>query len=280
MKKKKKDSIWGHLAVIGIGVVTNGIILANMPAITDAIADKTNPYVKLGEGLPLSSKGAHLRQGAHNVVLTESFYEALDKDNQFRCDLAVRGIKEAYEDMNKYNKGLSFNLCTTNSELSNKYYIPMAEKLANDDIYIYGTNDILLNSNAILGIAEHNKNILSCELNDLKITFRLNKLYQIWNDYMYSTEKTLNTPHNSALYSCAVHETMHIMGLRHIEESERISILNPYLEYCNRELTKEDIELLDRYNVQFYNTKSIFEEDNKDVVVTSATKEDEEEMSM
>ena len=279
-KAKKTEGIIARLAIAGIALFVDGVLLANIKSVSESVSKIFSPNIALGEGLPLLEKGAHLRQGDHNVILTDSFYEALDRSNQFRCDLAIKGVKEAYDVLNEYNKGLNFNLCTTNEDLSKKYFIPMVDKKATDDIFIYGTNDVLLNNEKVLGYAQSGMNFITRELYDLKITFRLNKLYKVWSTYCDSVEKTLALPHNSGLYSCTVHETMHLMGFRHIEENERISIMNPYQKSCNKELTQEDIEFLDRYNVQFYNTKSIFEEDNKDVVVTSSIKEDKEEMSM
>ena len=46
------------------------------------------------------------------------------------------------------------------------------------------------------------------------------------------------------------------MGFEHI--NDRKSILN---SSCSPDLTEEDIKMIDSYNVQFYGTKSIFEEE-------------------
>ena len=256
-EKNEKDSLLKTLKMIGIGIAGTmmfgcaGTIIcaANTPAQTNTPTETSNIIKK-----------PHLRAGNHNVILTQSFYDALDKDNQFRCDLVMKGLKECYDTLNEYNRGLHFNLCTQVPELANDYYIPLVNETAKDDIFIHGTNDNSLGGKAI-GLAETRYDLRSYELYNLKITFKLKELYYVWNNYLYSAEKTLNTPHNAAIYSCAVHETMHTMGIPHI--TDRNSIMNTVLKGSSKELTEEDIKLLDEYNMNFYGTKSIFEEETE-----------------
>ena len=257
---KEKDSTLKFLGLLGVAIGGGLTLGIAGPTVIENIQDSTSPYAKLGAGIPLERKGLHMREGEHNVIITDGFYDALDKSYEIRRDLTIESIKEAYKVLNQYNSGLKFNLVTTNDELSKNYDIPkFVDGGAVDDIYIYGTNEKIGNGN-VVGQAHWDYDKKTYETKDLKIIFKLNSLYSIWKSYG-SLEKTF-TPRNWQVYSCVLHETMHEMGLAHITNRE--SVLNPKLTIPD--LNEEDIKLLDKYNMQFYNKPSMF---NKNEIVNN-----------
>ena len=154
--------------------------------------------------------------------------------------------------MNKYSSRVKFRLCTNDDEFSKKYDIPKLEtEPAFDDIFLEGTDQVLSGKETVVGTAYHDYNRSTLEVKDLKIIIRLPKSYGIWKSFGGSAGKSF-VPHNWELYSFLVHETMHTMGIAHI--NDRVSIMNPVISFenGNYELNAADVKLLDDYNVKFY----------------------------
>ena len=237
------------IIVIGGGAGIGGTLLA-----FDA---QEKHFANISQGLPLMKGGIHLKKGKHNVVITDQFYELLTYETpQEDKDLVLNAFKEAYKNLNKYNSKLNFNLCTTVDEVANYYNLPKVSSIGKQDIPLYVTEGVLEGKNGVMAATNWKYDSFTYEMTNLDITFRKKYLLAVNKTYD-SLEETMN-PYNAIAYTTALHETMHTMGFAHIDDKE--SIMNTYVSYTSpKDLTEYDIELLDKYNIQFYGAKSILE---------------------
>lgn len=232
-----------------LGIITLGGILGGGGTLLLFDINAAN-HAKMGEGLSLFVPGVHIGKGEHYVVATDQFYKVVsagtpEETQKFIFD----SLKYTYNHFNKYNSCVSFTFCTTSDEVATKFGVKKIEKYGKGDIPLYATEDIISNNNYVMAKTDWKYNILSYEMEDLSITFRKKYLEAVWKEYP-TLEETLN-PHNSAVYTIAIHETMHTMGFAHVDGCE--SIMNAYVSSKSpKDLTNYDIAVLDKYNVQFY----------------------------
>ena len=247
------------------------------------IMEKQNE--KKSEGLNLVWKGAHLSKGNHRVVITDQFWKAYipNIDDPIDKEITINGMKKAYEDLNAACDGVSFELCTTESEPA-KYGVKKIDKLQKDDIALY-VKDIISNSNNVFAQTSFKRaGMFSSENKDISITYKTDALNLVCSkDY-------LAVPQNAAVYYITVHESMHAMGFAH--EEKRDSVMYPqasffkfdyrFLEDPNHTcLTEKDKLALDKYCVQFYDVEPKYKENGGKQTVSAPQKKVilEEELS-
>ncbi len=250
---KKRDGIKGILKMAGIAIIGAAIGIGGMNLTLDLV---DHHHASVADGLPLLANGVHLKEGEHNVVITEQFDEMLHfgttEEDEF---LVVNAFKEAYTTLNNYNSKVNFNLCTQDENLAEKYDIPKVDSIGKQDIPLYMTTEVLDNNKNVMAHTNWHYELFSHELKDLSITFRKNYLLMVW-DELDTIEETLSA-HNAAAYTTAVHESMHAMGFAHIDD--RASIMNTYVKPGTpKDVTEYDIYLLDKYNVQFYGAEPTY----------------------
>ena len=262
-----KNKVKSTLTVLGLGVLFGGVVAEGSVFAIDIINGKK------GKNLPLLSGGIHLREGNHNVVITDQFYSHLKYENQVDKDIVVNGFKEAYNDLNRYNAGLNFTLCTTNKELATEYNIPNVSEIGSQDIPLYCTTEIIENNKNVMASTGYNEAFLTHEMKDVSITFKKDSLFKVWRTYD-TVEETLNV-YNTAAYTTCAHESMHAIGFSHIDDHE--SIMNTYVSYSgSKTFTDYDIKLMDEFNTIFYGTKSQLNQNNAIDTPKSAKVEDME----
>ena len=253
-KKDVKDILtWLGIAVLGGSLVAGGTMF-----VFDAI---DSHHAKISEGLPLLHGGIHLKKGEHKVVITDQFYKLLSYDTpQEDQDLVVNAFKEAYKNLNKYNTGVNFKLCTTSEEASEKFNLPITESFKNDDIKLYATDGIINNNKNVLAATDWDYDFFTYEMKDLSINFKKDKLFSVWK--VYDTVEETLSPYNAAAYTVAAHETMHAMGFAHVDDEE--SIMNTYVKYKSpKDFTEYDKKIMDKYNVVFYGATATYSENVK-----------------
>lgn len=262
---KKKD-ILDILKWMGIGAIGGVAIAGGICLVSDGIQ---NHYAGMSKGIPLLVDGVHMKKGNHNYVITDKFYYELKSYDAPEEDrkMIIDGLKEAYNTLDKYNSQLNFKLCTTVDEVAEKYDIPKVDKIGKQDIALYLTDDVLSNNPYVMANTDWNYNQLSYEMEKLNITFRSKYAFSVWNIYD-TLEETLSAK-NTAIYTMAVHESMHTMGFRHVDDE--VSIMNTYSKSSSpKDLTEYDIKMLDKYNVQFYGAEPTLKTSG-DYIKTSAT---------
>lgn len=260
---KKKDVLdilkWMGIVVLG-GVAGSG----GMWLVLDA---QENHFKNMGNGLCLLKDGVHMKQGEHNYVITDQFYEYLTYDTTpEQQDLAINCLKEGCKTMDKNNSCLDFNLCTTNDVASKKYNIQKIDKAGKQDIPLYITDKVLENNEHVMAKTDWSYDSFNFQMKDLSITFRKKFMFSVYN-LKDSVKETLDVK-NCVLYTTFVHEAKHTKGEAHneicyVDENNRkipLSIMYPYTgNYTMKDETRYDIEMDDRYNVQFYNAKPTIE---------------------
>lgn len=271
----KKNEVLDILKWMGIIVIGGVAGAGGMYLVMDGIE---NHYASMSHGIPLFKDGIHMKKGDHKFVITDNFYNLLSYDTPEEDQkMVIDGLKEAYTTLDNYNSQLNFKLATTVDEVAEKYNIPKVDKIGQQDIPLYMTEEVLDGNKYVMAHTDWKYNLFSFEMEKLSITFKKNYALSVWNQYD-TIEKTL-APKNTSVYTTAVHESMHAMGLAHIDDHE--SIMNTYVKYNSpKDLTEYDIEILDKYNVQFYGAESTLKT-SEDYLKTAATyAKAEEELGM
>ena len=247
----KNISFKKYLVYMGISLLGASLGIGGAAVITDAI---TNANRGKGSDLPLVEEGAHIKAGNHRVVLTSQFCDLLSYNTKEEAQkLVVDSIKLAYNNLNELNSGIKFNLYTTSDNYADKYNISKIDNYTNEDIPLYLTNDYIAGSKYVAATTNFNIYKVSRELCNQSITFRKDMMLSLWN-YSGSLEEIL-TPKNSWAYTITAHESMHLMGIGHIEEN---SIMNEKLDKRYKDFTELDKSIIDKFNVEFYGTQSKF----------------------
>lgn len=268
---KKKD-ILDILKWAGIFVLVGATVVNKAYMIMDIIRSY---HTGKSQGLPLLANDIHLKKGDHNFVITDSFYSELTNSNfsEESKKMIIDGLKEAYTTLDYYNSQLNFKLATTVDEAAEKYSITKVNKVGKQDIALYMTDKVLKNNENIMANTESQHNPFNYEIENVNITFRTKYANAIWQAYD-TIEETL-APKNTVIYTMAVHEGMHAMGFAHIDDHE--SIMNTYTkENTPRDLTEYDIEMMDKYNVQFYGAESTLKASENRLKITKYTKTEED----
>ena len=241
-RELKEILIWAGV-IVGGGIGGAG----GMKLAFDA---QESHFANMSQGLPLLKAGAHIKQGNHNVVITDQFFNVLSYNApQEDQDFAINGIKESYFTLNKYNSKLNFNLCTTVDQVAKRYDIPKIKSIGKQDIPLYATDGILEGSKYVLAKTDWSLDNFTYQMKKLSITYRADALYAY--NMAYSTKEETFNPKNATIYAISLHESMHAMGFAHNNKNR--TIMNTYLSLSSpKDLTEYDIEMLDKYNVQFY----------------------------
>lgn len=272
---KKKDVLdilkWMGIIVIG-GVAGAG----GMYLLTDGIQSH---YANMSQGIPLLVDGVHMKKGDHNFVITDKFSYKLTSFNAPEEDqkMIIDGLKEAYTTLDTYNSQLNFKLATTVDEIAEKYNIPKIDKVGKQDIALYMTNEVLDGNERVMAHTDWSYNPFNYEMKDLSITIRTKYANAVWKTYD-TIEETL-APKNTAIYTIAVHESMHAMGFRHIDDEP--SIMNTYTNFTSpKDVTDYDIKMMDKYNVQFYGAESTLKISDDSLKAVASYVKTEEELGM
>ena len=238
IKSKKLPKI---LASAGIAIVG----LVKFDNLNDCYKDTVN-------GIDLIAKGAHLKKGVSRVIITDQFYEIMSYENKIGAQRFIMGgIIAAYDRLNEVNTGVQFELCTTVPKVAEDYSIKQIDEIDTKyDILLLMPKELYIDDDKnILGQANHGIDKSSRELINQTITFRRNRLQLHLKRYKEDPEKD-SDPKNSYAYSITLHETLHAMGFAHTEDKN--SIIYPYCGYENRDLSQDDIEMIEKYNFVFY----------------------------
>ena len=262
-----KNDIKDTLKWLGIFVLSGALGAGGAIFALDRIEDY---HRRQGDGLPLLVDGVHMKQGDHNVVITDQFYNMLSYGDTPKedVDLAIGGIKQAYINLNELNSKINFNLCTTVDEVSTNYNIPKIETLQGSDIPLYITTEAIAGNSRVMAETKWAYDAFTYELKDESIVYCKKYLFAVWKEYP-TLEETLN-PYNSAAYTVTAHESMHLMGFSHIDNKE--SIMNTYLSTKSpKDFTEYDKQIIDKYNVQFYGAEAQYtEQSNTEYTVSDA----------
>ena len=219
-----------------------------------AATDGVDAYYKSQDnGLALLAPHVHLKKGTHRVVISDQFYEMLtfetEKTDQ---DLAINGIKKAYENLNEHLWGINFELCTTANGLD-EYGIKKVDTINKEDLPLYMTTEIIDNNKNVLAKTDWDYNYFGRELKEESITFRKTPLFTVYK--IYKTDEETMNPLNTYAYTITTHETLHALGLPHTESKD--SIMYPYISLSSpKDLTEKDIEILKTYCTTFYGEKT------------------------
>ena len=280
MKKEKKSSEglkWTGIALSGVlasVTATGGAMLAFDQIITNL--DNTD------NGIPLVKGGLHLSKGEHRVVLTDQFCSYFDQRSDIQQNLIMGAFKEVYKNLNEYNSCLDFKLCTTNEDVSKKFFIPKidAGDINQTDISFRVKKESKENENKYIAYTSGTYNTLTREQLDMVITF--NDYYMNHVREIYSDRNQTFSPKNSLLYVVTAHETMHTMGFAHIEDVD--SVMYPKTRADIKDFTEYDKQILDKYNVVFYGAEPTYQESKASSEENSyssyiSSKQSEEEMS-
>ena len=249
----KKVTFLTVLKMAGIGAIGGALGIGGAWLACDLI---DNHFSSMSQGLPLLAPGVHMKSGDHNIVITDQFCELLSYGTTQEDEyLVMNSFKESTKNLNQYNSKLNFNLCTTDSTIAEKYDITYVDSVKKDDITLYATEGVLSNNPGVMGNTDWDYDFFTHEMKDLSITFRKKYLLQVWT--MKDTiEGTLN-PYNCAAYTTFSHEMMHCLGFAHIDDQE--SIMNTLCTLTSpKDFTTYDIQLMDKYNVQFYNAEPTY----------------------
>lgn len=246
---RKHSDISDILRWMGIIVISYGVGIGGSMLVIDGI---DRHYEKLTGDLPLLVAGAHLKAGTHRVVIGGQFMNMLKYDTtEENQDLALRGIAKAYENLNDLNSNkLQFKLCTTEDGLE-KYGITKIDKIGQNDIPLYITNDFAENPNIMAETDWHYDN-WTRELKDESITYKKKYLSGVWKAYE-TMEETL-AAENSLAYTITAHESMHLMGFAHYNTED--SLMNTYCSGKNTDFQECDVKMIAKYNEIFYKTKT------------------------
>ena len=256
MKNKERiEKVLKNLKNISIGTL---IGYAGLAVVYDQFGEV---YSKMGEGLPLVNKGAHLKEGNHNVVVSDQFVELLSLETPEETQqFAINGLKEACKNLSKNNSCLNFNLCSKSDEIAKKYNISKVNTISLNDIILYATDSTIENQDTVLAKTSCIYSPINYEAINSNITIRKDCLTDVWNVYE-TLDETLN-PYNAVIYTIAVHEMMHTMGFNHIDD--KYSIMNSYVSiYSPKDFTEYDKKIIDQYNVQFYGATPEYKESTK-----------------
>ena len=265
---KKIKSFFKNLA-IGAATITGGIGLGTG---TFFLIDSIERAGGDMNGYKMVHRDAHLKEGVHRIVLTDSFYNLFSKRSPALQDYAIESLKEAYRDLNKYNTGIKFDIYTQNDGLL-KYGLKKADT-------IDSKNDIQLNliktteekddPDKTVAYSTWNLDKSTRELQYESITME-DKFLFVFFDLNETPEETF-VPSNSATYPVIIHETMHCMGFAHRDTPD--SIMYPYITLTTpRKLTEADIEILKTYNETYYS-----KEIETPIIADKKTDEDTMEM--
>ena len=249
-KQTKKKNMGLLLAGVGL----------SLGVCSGALFDGIEIYHRVkSDGLVLLKNGVHLKEGNHKVVITDQFYELLTYQTKESSQyLAISGLKAAYERLNEVNTGVQFELCTTVKELSKKYSVGYTESFdVKNDIPLYLTEEAINNNITVLAKAVTSENFITRETYNNSIIFKKDTIFSTW--IYYPNPHQTNAPKNTSIYSIAMHETLHIMGFAHTDNE--CSLMYPEATCDNIDLSKEDIEMIARYNEIFYGKKQ--KEQNK-----------------
>ena len=273
-KQKRKEIVdilkWGGIIVLGGAVLGGGAILA--------FDVQKNHFKDMSSGIPLLVDGIHLSQGDHNCVITESFHKYLTfNQTEETQNLVMNALKEAYTTLNTYNSKLNFNLCTTVDSLAQKYNIPLVNKIGKQDIALKMIDGVLDNNKNVMAHTNWDYNSFNYQMKDLSITYTTKYAFAVWTT-KDTVEETL-TAKNAVIYTTTVHESMHAMGIRHVDDYD--SIMNTYVRTKSpKDLTEYDIEILDKYNVQFYGAESTLKTSSENLTSSVSTYAKTEELGM
>lgn len=197
--------------------------------------------------MPLISEGVHMKKGSHNYVITEQFYRLFTDDvlaqNQ---KMAINAFKEAYSNLDKYTKSLSFNLCTTVDEVASKYDIQKVDSVGEQDIALYIVDD----NNAALAKASISYDSKSKQMKELSITFRKETVFSVWA--LYNNMSQLQDPYNTVAYTNAIRTGMETMGFAYFNDNQ--SVMNDLNDDSPKDFTQFDLDLLEKYEKVFYET--------------------------
>lgn len=195
--------------------------------------------------MPLISEGVHMKKGSHNYVITEQFYRLFTDDvlaqNQ---KMAINAFKEAYSNLDKYTKSLSFNLCTTVDELASKYDIQKVDSVGEQDIALYIIDD----DNVALAKASVSYDSKSKEMKELSITFRKETVFSVWA--FYNNMSQLQDPYNTVAYTNAIRTGMETMGFAYFNDNQ--SVMNDLNDDSPKDFTQFDLDLLEKYEKVFF----------------------------
>ena len=246
---KKDDSSIKYIG-LGAAVLVGGFAIG---ALGVTLFDNIRDSQPSSNGLQLVSYNAHLKEGIHRIVLTNSFYDLYTDGRSTKWqNYAINCVKKAYTDLNKYNSGIKFDIYTQNDGLL-KYGFKKAETIDYmHDIPLNLTTDPLKSDDgkrSAIAITDYQINDTTRELHNQSIT--------VYKPYVYAIFKSTGkweddfVPSNSYFYATLVHETMHAIGFAH--QNSKDTVMYPYSGINTaHELTDKDIEMLKTYNTTFY----------------------------
>lgn len=260
----KPFSIWKYF---GIGAGAGLIGVSGTSIMFDSIniyhTNKTN-------GLNLSQPGLHLKEGNHRVVITDQFYDLLTADGttELGIKICIDGVKAAIETLNKYNTGIQFKLCTNAPKLAETYSIEYIEKIDKKDIEFYLTNEDISGKSSTMGETVWDCNLFTKEIKNARVTYKKNFMYAFWG---FDKDKSIMySPKNYVSYTTTLHETMHVMGFDHTDDTQ--SIMYPSAEFlASHDLTEKDIKMIEKYNEVFYKVEQKDLADNSDKIEKAYT---------
>lgn len=275
----KKNEFLDYIKYLGIFVFSAGagagISAGGTKLAFDLIDDH---YKKMSQGLPLIQPGAHLKEGNHRVVITGDFWQAIVNEPEDAKKFVMDGISTAYDDLNKLNTKLSFELCTTEDGLE-KYNVKKIDEINDQDISLHITEEYISNNQHVMAITNWNKRMLTREIYDNKITYRKDYLLTAWRSF--GLKEDILSPYNSVAYAITAHESMHAMGIAHVEAD---SIMRSKSSYYYKDITQLDKEIIDKYNVVFYGTTPKYDYKNLDeynkALESTKSSQDELELNM
>ena len=151
---KKNNEFLNYLKTFGIFVLVGGAGAGLGIGGTKLTFDLIDSHHKnKTAGLPLTKPGAHIKEGTHRVVITDNFWQAIINETEEAKQLVLNGVSKAYEDLNRLNTKLNFELCTTEDALE-KYNIKKIDELKGDEIMLNVTQDIINNNKLVSAITD------------------------------------------------------------------------------------------------------------------------------
>ena len=245
MEEIQNSTLKGVLKKIGFGALSI-VVLADIGMLVAVGVDSANG--KKGADIGLLVGGVHLKEGNHNFVITDQFYDLLKYEDEKDKKLVMDSFKLAYNNFNYLNSNkLHFTLCTTNSEASKEFNLPLISSYSKYDVPLYIHDGDIQGNKLTAGATTFDVENVTRYLKNETITFKKSSLLGVYK--MFGSEEEVYDISNAFAYTICAHETMHVMGFEHRSKD---SILYPYIPSPYKDFTELDKNLLIKYNQEFY----------------------------
>ena len=246
MENIERSTLKGILKKVGIGALAM-VALVDVGVISGVVVDIVNS--KKGNDIGLLTSGAHLKEGNHNFIITDQFYDSIKDEEKSDQNLIIDSFKQAYKTLNELNsEKIRFTLCTTSSDASREFNLPLISSYSKYDVPLYVENGIIDGNKLTSGATRYETEMYTYYMKNESIIFKKGSLLGVYSVFVEPEE--FYSYKNSYAYTICAHETMHVMGFKHRDKD---SILYPYIPSPYRDFTDYDKKLLVEYNKTFYN---------------------------